>query len=77
MSTKRASGLWTMTKGEFEESVTSLEKAIVAAGGNPHDLFDLFRTDKDYTGRIAQAMMRKGLVGRMILGRTSSTRSTG
>ncbi|MDO8500091.1 MAG: hypothetical protein Q7S66_05580 [bacterium] len=52
-----------MTKGEFEESVTALERAVVAHGGNPRDLFDLFRTDGEYTGRIAQAMMRKGLVG--------------
>jgi hypothetical protein len=65
-----------MTKGEFEESVSALEKAVVKQGGNPRDLFDLFRTDGEYAGRIAQAMMRKGLVGsiesrlaRVVLGR--------
>ena len=76
MSTRQTNGLWTMTKGEFEESVFALEKAIVKQGGNPRDLFNLFRTDGEYAGRIAQAMMRKGLVGsiesrmaRMVLGR--------
>ena len=74
--TQAKSGLWTMTKGEFEESVASLEKAVAKEGGNPRDLFDLFRTDSEYTRRIAQAMLRKGLVGliesriaRMVLGR--------
>ena len=74
--TQAKSGLWTMTKGEFEESVASLEKAVAKEGGNPRDLFDLFRTDNEYTRRIAQAMLRKGLVGsiesrmaRMVLGR--------
>ncbi|MEK7493647.1 MAG: hypothetical protein AAB630_00670 [Patescibacteria group bacterium] len=52
-----------MTKGEFEESVTALERAVVTQGGNPRDLFDLFRTDNEYASRIAEAMMRKGLVG--------------
>ena len=60
MSTRQTSGLWTMTKGQFEESVSALEKAIVKQGGNPCDLFDLFRTDNEYAGRIAEAMMRKG-----------------
>ncbi|PIW95855.1 hypothetical protein COZ84_01210 [Candidatus Kuenenbacteria bacterium CG_4_8_14_3_um_filter_39_15] len=77
MSTsQKTSGLWTMTKGEFEESVSALEKAVVKQGGNPRDLFDLFRTDGEYACRIAQAMMRKGLVGsiesrlaRLVLGR--------
>lgn len=81
MSTKtRTSGLWTMTKGEFEESVSALEKAVVKQGGNPRDLFDLFRTDNEYVGRIAEAMMRKGLVGsiesrlaRVVLGRNIFT----
>jgi len=64
MSTsQKTSGLWTMTKGEFEESVSALEKAVVKQGGNPRDLFDLFRTDGEYACRIAQAMMRKSLVG--------------
>ena len=77
MSTsQKTSGLWTMTKGEFEESVSALEKAVVKQGGNPRDLFDLFRTDGEYACRIAQAMMRKSLVGsiesrlaRLVLGR--------
>ncbi|MDD5032693.1 MAG: hypothetical protein PHC85_01035 [Candidatus Pacebacteria bacterium] len=76
MSTRQTSGLWTMTKGGFEESVASLERAITKQGGNPCDLFDLFRTDNEYACRIAQAMMRKGLVGsigsrlaRVVLGR--------
>ena len=63
MTQAKTSGLWTMTKGEFEESVASLEKAVAKEGGNPRDLFDLFRTDNEYAGRIAEAMMRKGLVG--------------
>jgi len=77
---KKVDGLWTMTKGEFEESVRALERAVVVQGGNPRDLFDLFRTDGEYTGRIAQAMMRKGLVGsiklrlaRAVLGRNIFT----
>jgi hypothetical protein len=80
MSTRQTNGLWTMTKGEFEESVTALERAVVNQGGNPRDLFDLFRTDGEYAGRIAQAMMRKGLVGsiesrlaRVVLGRNIFT----
>lgn len=80
MSTRQTSGLWTMTKGEFEESVSALEKAVVKQGGNPRDLFDLFRTDNEYAGRIAEAMMRKGLVGsiesrlaRVVLGRNIFT----
>lgn len=63
MSTRQASGLWTMTKGEFEESVSALEKAVVKHGGNPRDLFDLFRTNGEYAGRIAQAMLRDGFDG--------------
>jgi len=76
MSTRQTSGLWTMTKGEFEESVSALEKAVVKQGGNPRDLFNLFRTDNEYADRIAEAMMRNGLVGsiklrlaRVVLGR--------
>lgn len=80
MSTRQTSGLWTMTKGEFEESVSALEKAVVKQGGNPRELFDLFRTDNEYAGRIAEAMMQKGLVGsiesrlaRVVLGRNIFT----
>lgn len=80
MSTRQTSGLWTMTKGEFEESVSALEKAVVKRGGNPRDLFDLFRTDNEYACRIAQAMVRKSFVGsiesrlaREILGRNIFT----
>jgi len=65
-----------MTKKEFDESVSALEKAVVKQGGNPRDLFDILRTDGEYACRIAQAMMRKGFVGdinlqqaRAVLGR--------
>lgn len=77
---KTVSGLWTMQVGEREASLKALESAIVEQGGNPRDLFDLFRTDGAYTSRIAQAMLRKGLVGsiesrlaRAILGRNIFT----
>ena len=80
MPQSKTSGLWTMTKGEFEESVSALEKAVVQQGGNPRDLFDLFRTDNEYTNRIAEAMMRRGLIGsiesrlaRLVLGRNIFT----
>ncbi len=82
MSTsQKTSGLWgTMTKGEFEESVAALERAVVNAGGNPKQLFDLFRTDNSFTNRIAQAMLRRGFDGstesklaRLILGRNIFT----
>lgn len=64
MSTRQSfPGLWTMTKGKFEESVTALEKAIAEQGSNPCDLFDLFRTDNEYVHRIAQAMIRGGFDG--------------
>jgi hypothetical protein len=51
-----------MRKGEFEESVAALERAIAAQGGNPRNLFDLFRTNDEYTLYIAQAMMKKGRI---------------
>lgn len=60
---KAVPGLWTMQVGEREASLKALESAIVKEGGNPRDLFDLFRTDSEYTVRIAQAMLRKGFVG--------------
>ena len=63
MSTRQTSGLWTMTKGEFEESVSALEKAVVKQGGNPRALSVLSRPDGESACRIAQAMMCKGLVG--------------
>lgn len=64
MSTSpKASGLWTMPKGEFEESVASLEREIIRQGGNPCDLFDLFRTNSHFTGNIAATMVREGLSG--------------
>jgi len=63
MSTsQKVPGLWTMGKGDFEESIVQLEREIMAQGGSPVPLFDLFRTDKEYGRRIAQAMMRKGLL---------------
>jgi hypothetical protein len=75
-----SNGLWTMPKGEFEESVAALERAVVAQGGNPRNLFDLFRTDSEYASCIAQAMIRKDLIGsiesglaRVILGRNIFT----
>lgn len=82
MSTsQKTSGLWgTMTKGEFEESIAALERAVVNAGGNPKQLFDLFRTDNSFTNRIAQSMLRRGFDGstesnlaRLILGRNIFT----
>lgn len=63
MSTRQTSGLWTMTKGGFEESVTSLERAITKQGGNPCSIFDLLRTDNGFADRIAQAMIRGGFDG--------------
>ncbi len=73
---QKTNGLWMMQKGEFEQSVSDLERAIVAEGGNPRQLFDLFRTDKDYTKRIARMMLRRGLkssiavkIARLVLGR--------
>jgi hypothetical protein len=76
MGTRQVDGLWTMPKGEFEESVAVLERAIVDQGGSPVPLFNLFRTDNEYACHIAQAMMHKGLVGsiesrlaRAVLGR--------
>jgi hypothetical protein len=62
-NSSKTSGLWTMQVGEREASLKALESAIVSQGGNPRDLFDLFRTDGAYTSRIAQAMLRKGLIG--------------
>ncbi len=53
-------GLWTMPKGEFEESVAALERAVVAAHGAPVLLFDRFRTDPTYAARIAHAMLSDG-----------------
>lgn len=58
MSTRQTSGPWTMTKGEFEESVASLERAIARQGGNPCAVFDQLRTDDGFADRIAQAMLR-------------------
>ena len=56
MSTSQE-GLWTMSKGEFEESVRKLEVAIVKRGGNPRQLFDRFRTDGSFTDCIAESML--------------------
>lgn len=58
--TEKAPGLWTMTKGEFEESVTSLERAIVKKGGAPRKLFDLLRTNSGFAERTAETMLRDG-----------------
>ena len=72
----KAPGLWTMPVGDREGSLKALENEIRRQGGQPVPLFDLFRTDNEYTRRIAQAMLRKGLIGsiesrmaRMVLGR--------
>jgi hypothetical protein len=65
-----------MPNGELDESLVSVNRTILELGGDPRELFDLFRTDKAYTRRIAQAMLRRGLVdsiesrlARAILGR--------
>lgn len=57
MSTSPNNGLWTMTKGQFEESVRKLEAAIVKRDGNPRQFFDRIRTDECFTGRIAEFML--------------------
>src|SRR3989344_5611968 len=59
----KAPGLWTMPVGDREGSLKALENEIRRQGGQPVPLFDLFRTDNEYTRRIAQAMLRKGLIG--------------
>ncbi len=56
-------GLWKMTKGEFEESVTSLEREIRRLGGNPRQLFDMLRTDENFNHHIAKIMIYCGDVG--------------
>lgn len=73
-------GLWTMPVGDREASLKALENEIRKQGGQPVPLFDLFRTDNDYARRIAQAMLRKGLISsiesrlaRVVLGRNIFT----
>ena len=56
-------GLWTMTKGEFEESVRKLEAAVAKRGGNPRQLFDRIRTEEVFTDRVAEFILRGGLEG--------------
>ena len=80
MGNPKAPGLWTMQVGDREASLKALEDAIRKQGGNPRDLFDLFRTDSEYSDHVALAMMRKGLVGsiesrlaRVVLGRNIFT----
>ena len=64
MDTSQNHGLWTMGKGEFEESVKQVEGAIAKRGGNPRQLFDRIRTDASFTDRIAEFMLRSsGLQG--------------
>lgn len=55
------SGLWNMGKGEFEESVRAIEVAIVRRGGDPRQIFDHFRTNGDFTDRVAEFMIRGGV----------------
>jgi hypothetical protein len=62
-TSQKADGLWTMQKGEFEESVTALERQIVAAGGNPRELFDRLRTDKSYLASIVKFMISEQPIG--------------
>jgi len=50
-------GLWTMTKGEFEQSVRNIEAAIASLGGNPCQIFGRIRTDKVFANRIADFML--------------------
>lgn len=51
-------GLWTMSKGEFEQSIRSIESAIASLGGNPCQIFDRVRTDRVFANRIADFMLR-------------------
>lgn len=61
MGTSQNSGLWTMSKGKFEESVKVLEAAIAQRGGNPCQIFDRIRTDRIFTDRLAEFALRGGL----------------
>jgi hypothetical protein len=63
MDTSQNNGPWTMTQGEFEESVRKVELAVTKRGGNPRQLFDRIRTDASFTDRIAEFMLRGGLDG--------------
>jgi len=54
-------GLWSMTKGEFEDSVRRFEEAIKGRGGNPRAIFDKFRTDGDFVRQLAEFACRGGV----------------
>lgn len=60
-STSQKEGLWTMGKGQFEESVRNIERAIAEQGGEPCQFFERFLTDKNYTSRVAEFMLRGGI----------------
>lgn len=62
MSTSQ-NGLWTMGKGEFEQSIRDIETAIMQRGGNPVQIFNRIREDKDFTGRIAEFILRGAIAG--------------
>jgi hypothetical protein len=72
---RKVDGLWTMPKGEYEQSVADLERAIVERGGNPRELFDRLRTDKPYLASVADFMVKGGVpvftdvrIARLIMG---------
>lgn len=62
-TSRKVDGLWKMGKGDFEESVRKLEAEIVKRGGEPIPAFDRLRTDSNYTGRVAEFMLRGGIEG--------------
>lgn len=75
MSTRQTGGLWTMTKGEFEESVAALERAIRRWGGDPKQIFDLMRVNNIFLDRLAKVAVSGGVhfidlrLARFVLGR--------
>ncbi|MBI2626512.1 MAG: hypothetical protein HYW69_02890 [Candidatus Nealsonbacteria bacterium] len=70
-------GLWTMTKGEFEESVRKIEVAIIKGGGDPRKLFDRIRTDEIYADKVAEFMLNGGLKGSVTQKEISAKKNPG
>ena len=55
MSISQPVGLWgSLSKREFEESVTTLERAIAGYGGDPVTIFNCIRRCGTFTDRIAK-----------------------